>query len=144
MLLPHQPGSRALHNAGRGDGARRCRAPAESARRGHEGRVSGESRGEGEFTHELVVALLLGACASGDDGRKGGGVGQERKAAARKRPADFLGFSVAFSWGACLPSWDEFVFVSLCLSPSFQAGKSHGPHGRPLRHLGQLLVFRFH
>ena len=63
MLLPRRGRARALHNAGRGDGARRCRAPAESARRGHEGRVSGESRGEGEFTHELVVALL-GACAS--------------------------------------------------------------------------------
>lgn len=65
---------------------------AEAAHR-HEGRVSGESRGEGEFTHELVVVLVvLGACARGVRRWEGGGVGQEGNAAAKKGRRGF-GFS---------------------------------------------------
>jgi hypothetical protein len=65
---------------------RRCRAPAGSARRGHEGRVSGESRGEGEFTHELVVALLLGACAR-SKGREAV-LGSKGRHQGRKKPSE--------------------------------------------------------
>lgn len=72
---------------------------------------------------------------------KGGGVGQERKAAARKRPAPGGVFSVAFSWWGDAPEFglDEFVLGCSCLSPLL-SGKSHGPRGRRLRHLGQLLA----
>lgn len=126
---------------------------AEAARR-HEGRVSGESRGEGEFTHECGGAAgvgLLGACARGVRRWEGGGVGlgQGGNAAARKRPAGFWVFSVACSWGACLGSLNEFVFVCSCFI-AFLSGEGHGPTATGSSSVTSstvsccLLVFRFH
>jgi hypothetical protein len=120
---------------------------AEAARR-HEGRVSGEAEGRESSRTNVVGGAagvgLLGACARGVRRWDGGGVGQEGNAVARKRPAGFWVFSGAFSWGACLGSSNEFVFVCLCFI-SFLSGEDHG-HGVVVRYViyGQLLVFRFH
>jgi hypothetical protein len=145
MLLPHQPGSRALHNAGRRGGAPAavpCRAPAECARRRARGtRERREPRGRRVHARTGGAAALLGACARGDDGmqgREGGGVGQEGK----EKGGGVLG--CLFVGAPAFGVGDEFVLVCLCLSPAFPAGKSHGPRGHALRHLGQLPVVRFH
>ena len=106
MLLPRRGRARALHNAGRRGGAPAVPCPrGERAARARGTRERREPRGR--RVHSRTGGGAVGCVresASGDDGRKEGGVGQEMKAAARKRAA---GFSVGFSWGACLRSWDE-------------------------------------
>lgn len=91
MLLRTSPGSRALHNAGRGGGAPAVPCPrGERAARARGTRERREPRGG--RVHARTGGGALVGCVREVEG-KGGGVGQQRKAA-RKEKA----FGVGMSW----------------------------------------------
>lgn len=104
--------------------------------RGHEERVSGESR---EGTRSSRTNWWW-PCARGDDGREAvlcwaAGNGRKRP---RRGFEVFSASRLPFRGGSCLRV-RPFVLKRLPFRPV--KATAHGPWGRALRHLGQLLVF---